>query len=264
MAEKGTQMRERRGAAREVRSVLGDATGPAGTDEGDAPARDVLDALHARLVRGDPTAPPDLESLVFATLVRQLRKRAGRRVRGFGSTVGDDLLMEAAEEAFISYAKRPDQYDPAKARGGLLPYLLMSAEHDLLNALPRAERHRSVTPLSRVELRAEGRNTELRLVGIGTAGYQENPEEMMEARALAEEWSAQLAVQEALLETTAERSVLRHMIAGERSTAAYAAVLGITHLDPKRQQLEVKRVKDKIKKRLVRAGLPRFGGASHE
>jgi hypothetical protein len=40
------------------------------------------------------------------------------------------------------------------------------------------------------------------------------------------------------------------MLQGERKTARFARVLGIEHLSKKEQQAEVKRVKDKLKKRI--------------
>jgi hypothetical protein len=54
--------------------------------------------------------------------------------------------------------------------------------------------------------------------------------------------------------TEAERRVLALMLDGERSSAAYAQVLGITGLPAAEQEREVKRAKDRIKKRLEREG----------
>ena len=49
-----------------------------------------------------------------------------------------------------------------------------------------------------------------------------------------------------------EKRVLPLMQDGERHTSAYAEVLGITQLSPLEQAREVKRVKDRLKKRLER------------
>jgi hypothetical protein len=51
-----------------------------------------------------------------------------------------------------------------------------------------------------------------------------------------------------------ERNVLQLMRTKERKTERYAAVLGITQLSPAQQQAEVKRVKDRLTKRMERAG----------
>jgi hypothetical protein len=219
---------------------------------GQAPSRELLDALHLRLVSGDNTATSEVANLVLGPVVQGLRRRAGALLQGFGRTVREDLIVEAAEDAYLSYVKRPQQYAPQKAPGGLLRYLIMSAHGDLLNALPSAARHRHVAPLSLVELQAQARNTRLTLVG-GAAGDLGNPDERLDAQARAAELDAQLAAQEALMETEAERKVLRHMAVGERSTTVFAHDLGLATLPPVEQQREVKRVKDKIKKRLERA-----------
>ena len=56
--------------------------------------------------------------------------------------------------------------------------------------------------------------------------------------------------------TSAERDVFFLMVEGERSTDAAAAALNIEHLAVRDQVREVKRVKDRIKKRIQRRGLP--------
>jgi hypothetical protein len=53
--------------------------------------------------------------------------------------------------------------------------------------------------------------------------------------------------------TREEQSVLALMRVKERKTAVYAAALGIAHLPPDAQRQEVKRMKDRLAKRLERA-----------
>ena len=258
-------MPERQGAAQQPRRSGGDgAPGKAAR----VPGREDLDALHVRMLARDPTAPAELAGLIVSgplsgPFLRGLRLRAGTLLRSMGSTVRDDALHDAAVTAYMSYAKHPEQYDPSKGRGGLLQFLVMSAHRDLLNARPGIKRHGGVEPLSLVELRAERRNTQVTLVGVGDAGQEANPEEMLETRERAAELRAQLAAQETLMETEAERKVLRYMAAGERDTILFADVLGIGGQPPDVQQREVKRVKDKIKKRLERAGLRARRGTPH-
>ena len=51
-----------------------------------------------------------------------------------------------------------------------------------------------------------------------------------------------------------EERVLDLMLVGERSTSAYAAALGLVDRPRAERAREAKRVKDRIKKRLERAG----------
>lgn len=193
-------------------------------------------------------APAELADLVLVPLAKELAKRTGPLLRAAGATVREDALHDAAVGAYMSYVKRPEQYVPAKAPGGLLPYLAMSAHGDLLNALPGIERHRRVVPLSLVELRGADRNTPLSLVGGAGSTRGDTEHNNVAARHVPD---AHLA----LMETEAERDVLRHMVAGERRTAVFATDLGLTSRPLDEQRREVKRAKDRIKKRLGRAGL---------
>jgi hypothetical protein len=54
--------------------------------------------------------------------------------------------------------------------------------------------------------------------------------------------------------TPGEVKALQLMCDGEKKTRAYASALGVSHLPFAEQQQIVKRVKDKLKKRLKRAG----------
>ena len=54
-----------------------------------------------------------------------------------------------------------------------------------------------------------------------------------------------------------ERAVFSLMLDGERSTEVAAAAMNIGHLAPAEQAKEVKRVKDRIKKRIQRRGIAR-------
>ena len=52
--------------------------------------------------------------------------------------------------------------------------------------------------------------------------------------------------------STGEQRVLELMVQGERKTTVFAQALGIADRSPSEQEAEVKRVKDKLKKRLER------------
>jgi RNA polymerase sigma-70 factor (ECF subfamily) len=245
--------------------TVGDAAEGAGEDEVGV-ERQSLDALHARLLKGerrDPVASSELAGVILEPLRRRLAWRAGNLLRAMGPTVRDDALNDATVTAYMNYVRRPEQYDPRKARGGLLPFLTMAAHRDLLNALPTIERHRNVVPLSLVEQRGEDRNSPLTPVGaVSGAERGTNPEDVVDAHERAAEGDARMRAQLRLMESDAERGVLRHMLAGERDTATFAADLGLSGLAADAQRHEVKRVKDKIKKRLERAGFSAAAGKS--
>src|SRR5713101_3318148 len=93
------------------------------------PAAQLL--LHEGLLAGDPTAPAGVADALFAPLVERLRKAYPR--------VDPDLVTSAAIDAWQSYVKAPEKFDPSKGKS-LLGYLKMAAEGDLLNALDRLKR----------------------------------------------------------------------------------------------------------------------------
>ena len=201
-----------------------------------------LTSIHERLLRNDPTAPSELAETVLDLVISRLHK---------ANPVLDDsdLIQTAAIDALINYIKRPQQYDPTKR--GLVGYLVMSAQGDLTNALAaiRKRREREVS-LDSVELRKIDRNIELE-VDDGDEANETLHGVVAESRD-----SAQLdrLLQElaALFDTQADMDMAKLVLLGERDTAAFAKVLGIEGLDFSEQRKEVKRQKDRIKKRIER------------
>jgi hypothetical protein len=121
--------------------------------------------------------------------------------------------------------------------------LRLAARRDLWNLL-RGERcrQRGRIPWSIVELGPGGGNIQ---------GREEEPLTVLERWEEEAGWSDFLQqVREKL--RPSEQSVLDLLLSGERSTAAYAAVLGLAERPADEQAREVKRVKDRIKKRLER------------
>lgn len=194
--------------------------------------------LHDRLLTGDPTAPSDLAVAYLDWLADWLT--------GLNPRLDPDLCTTAAEDAILALIKNPASYQPG--RRALEAYLRMSASGDLKNLLRSESRHAR-------------RRAQLEAVEVSpTAGKYLWDEEADPARLLerkedeeaAAEYSRLPAVIEANL-TQEEAGVIELMQLGERKTAAYAAALGITHLPFDAQQREVKRVKDRLKKRLERS-----------
>jgi hypothetical protein len=191
-------------------------------------------SLHRRLVDRDVTAPTDLARLFLNHLIAWL-------VEKNNASVPEELCVEAAEDALIALMKSPASFNPAR-RKRLAAYLRMSAQGDLRNILQREGGHHDVR-LEDVELSPQAGKYLL---------VNDDPLRSLELR----EESAQATktvvapVREGLSE--AESRALDLMLSGERKTAVFAEALGIGHLPTNVQRTEVKRVKDKLKKRIER------------
>jgi RNA polymerase sigma factor (sigma-70 family) len=187
--------------------------------------------LWARLLARDPSAQSDLCTTYLEPLIDWL----GRRLR----YADPHLVAEAAENALITLARNPHSYDPRRA--SLETYLRLSARGDLLNLLRRERRHR----FRRCGLRL----VELAVEGGKYSGRQDDPS----WRLSLEEEAERLRRKPSCL-SEAERRVWELMQGGERRTTVFAELLGLDRLPRQEQEKRVKRVKDRISKRLQRAG----------
>jgi hypothetical protein len=142
----------------------------------------------------------------------------------------DDLRGEAANEALVGFLSHPDRYDPTRC--GLGAYLRMAARGDMKNLLAREARHRRGIPLDSVEEPVDDRNSEC------------DDEPTWDHPALAAETAA--------LEPP-ERITFELIRAGVRDTATFVRRLALTHLSAEEQNRTVKRLKDRVRKRLSRA-----------
>lgn len=158
------------------------------------------------------------------------------------------MLHDAATSAFMSYAKHPERFRPGKS--SLFTYLVMSAYGDLLNANKTLQQRPTAIPLSLVDIGNAERNKTMTPM-TGPSAH--------EARAGAANGQgpdgAEFEARLNLMDNDQERAVLQQMDNGERRSTVYADLLGITHLPELEQRRRVKQVKDRIKKRLERAGL---------
>lgn len=197
-------------------------------------------ALHARLLAGDVTASSDLAAAYLEPLVTWLLRH--------NPTLDPHLCETAADDAILALIANPSGYTPQKM--GLQAYLRMSASGDLKNALRREARHgRGRARLDAVELSPE--------LGKYVQDAGADPARIVEGReAVIELIDRRRRVPRAVraLLTDAERRALALLLEGERRTAMYAAALDIADLTPAEQRREVKRVKDRLKKRLTRSG----------
>lgn len=182
--------------------------------------------LLRRLAAGDALAPSDFADAVLNPLVEYLRHT--------NLTPDEHAVQTAAEEAVMSVIRKPAVYDPT--RSDLPGFLRMAARGDLKNILNRERRHHRGQKSVELDERA-GKCIE------SDAGDRPSFDDADVAAVLAEL-------------TDAERAVLDLMRSGERATEAFAAVAGLGDLPREEQQAEVKRIRDRIVKRLQRAKEP--------
>ena len=201
-------------------------------------------AMHAALLAGSRVASAALAEAYYEYLARWLWHTQRRAY----PALDEQHCYDAAGSAIVGLLRNPAAYQPARA--ALDAYLRMSARGDLQNLL-RAERRRQLhhVPLTAVE-DASGAGNYLRDDSADPARIVERDEE---AATTAEQVTALTAAAAEGL-TAGEARALALLRQGERQTAAFAAALGIAHLPFGEQQATVKRVKDKLKKRLERAG----------
>jgi RNA polymerase sigma-70 factor (ECF subfamily) len=187
------------------------------------PPDDDLLAAWRRLL-ADPTAGGAFFTLVVRPLAHALL--------AWRPPTDPDAAETAATDAILALLKHPERYDPTRLR--LPAYMRMIARRRLINLFAsEARRQSGRIPWDAVELDTPGRNGE----------EDDSP-------ALA---SPDLQAVVASL-TEVDRQLLELMLDGERKTAVFAAVLGITDRPVDEREREVKRAKDRIKARLRRAG----------
>jgi RNA polymerase sigma-70 factor (ECF subfamily) len=186
--------------------------------------------VHDRLLQGDPTASADCAGAVIGPLTKRLERR-------FPELRGSDVLADAVTDAVFSYLKRPEQYDPSKR--GLLGYLAMAAEGDLKNALAKGRRRKEMElPLEDVDLDTVAGNM---VVGPGDPAGEVDVEEIRSGVS-------------AMFDDPRDRQLAELVLDGERSVDLFARILKLENLPIDEQRREVKRHKDRIKKRLERYG----------
>ena len=192
--------------------------------------------LHRRLLAGDSVAPSEVMACMYEPLVRQLAT-SNPAIWQFDDTI----IIDAVVDALRSYVKRPQQFQPE--RGGLFAYLAMSARGDLRNALARLRREQArLVPFDPVAHdRGSGNHF---MNSSGDLSPEEHPPSR---RALCQ------ALQDVRRELdSCEQEVLDLIIEGERRTAVFARVLHLVDRPRAEQEREVKRVKDRIKRRIIR------------
>lgn len=211
-------------------------------DDDDRPAPDRL--LHGRCMANDPAALIEVADRHYRPLLARLASRPRFR------RTDPQLVADAVTDAVIEYVRQPGGYDPAAGRA-LDAHLAMAAERNLLNLLRSEGRRKRREQSTAADHSGPGGGEPVELVcPAGNALSNESAKERDDER-------RRLL---ALFADPGDRRVLELRLAGERSTAAYAAVLGVERLPAAEQRVRVKRVKDRIDKVVRRAACRPAGG----
>ena len=190
--------------------------------------------LYRRLLERDPLAPADFAEAFLKPVIAWLRNT--------NPCVDPMAYEEAAEEAIICFLKHPAAYDPQRL--GLEAFLRMAARRDLLNLLRKERRHQQHRRDWKVVEQASAEGKYL--------GRDDDPSLPLQIEEARQQQAPPDAVWQQL--TDAERRVWQQMQQGERRHEVFAAIISVTHLPIAQQRREVKRVKDRLNKRMQRAG----------
>ena len=190
--------------------------------------------LHQALGSPAATATWDFARAYFPHLTAWLRAMDPRAPA--------DLCEEAVVETIYSLLSNPDQFNPTKGKT-LLNFLRLSARCDLLNLLRREARHRheNLDENSVAFASSAGK-----FIGKDKGPLQTlcDGEDEQERQRLLEKLYASL--------TATERVVLDLMLSGVSANEVFVRAMEIPHLPLEEQKRQVKRVKDRLHKRIQR------------
>lgn len=194
--------------------------------------------IHARLTQGDKVASAELAEALLDDLVAKLKRR-------FPRESDQDLFVDAAIEAVMSYIKNPGQFDPD--RRSLKGFLVMAADGDFRNLRDKRYRFRvHETAVEDVEESASGRNRR-----IHTRADSDGVGPLSEAIYREDEEAYRRFLDETFVDQV-DRLLADLVLSNERSTDRFSEVLGIQNEPIEQQRKIVKKHKDRIKKRLER------------
>lgn len=194
-------------------------------------------SLYNRLLANDPTASSELAEGFLTPLIHWLQKQNRR--------IAPELVCQAAEDAILNLIRKPSTFDPGKNLT-LEKYLRMSAQGDLRNVLAKEKRKQGQEISWNVVELSDQRGKYL--------GKEDDPSLPLQVAEKMEELGQVVSAQIRQGLTEPELRVLDLMLQGERRTIRFAEAYGIAHLEPADQKRQIKRVKDKLQKRLDRKG----------
>ncbi|HLW00261.1 MAG TPA: hypothetical protein VKT82_16460 [Ktedonobacterales bacterium] len=198
-------------------------------------------AWHQRLLAyDDSTAPAEMAEWLYEALMRETYARVCATAVGGVSSVDTALVEEAVGQALLDYLEGPERYDPELA--SLQRYLVMAAHRDFQN-------------MSQKEARQTRSQRYLTLL----TPEQEEPDLIDEQqdidRVIARIDAENLWLQvQAYFPDPIERQIVGLLVDRVRSSQPYVQLLGLTHLSADEQAEAVKRVKDRLARRLRRIG----------
>jgi hypothetical protein len=195
--------------------------------------------LHNLILIGD--------DLAFAKLCDKYLEPTIKKVRDFNWQIhlkDETLIPEIVIDSFYKYFYNPQKFNPEKQT--LEKFFVLDAEGDLKNAWAKQKRHQKKFQIvqNEVELDEQFGKSE-----IGKLKNLNTPNQILinnEARKILESELKRLFANEKDIE------IANLILERERETSVYAEVLQITHLEIEKQQQQVKRNKDRIKKVLER------------
>ena len=200
------------------------------------PTREWQDQIHRRILHDDATAFAELCEAVLPALVQFLQGRFSEQ--------DSHLCQSTAIDCLLKYYQTPKIYNPKQI--SLFAYLRMAARYDLMSAVDK-------------ETRLHQRLTSLEELGDGPHAQKEEPQD---SQAVLDDllqrhtdWSFAEIIQ--ALEThldRVEKRCLWLMLEGVRDNARYVEALDLAQMDQADQRGEVKRVKDRLVKKLQRFG----------
>lgn len=183
----------------------------------DWPTLDEERELLTQLNTGTPTAREEIAARFLPLLTQFLERAFPHAAEHYG---------DAADRALMDFLCFPARFDPA--RSGLGTYLRMAARGDLANLVEQERRARRGFSLDAVAEPVDRRN-------------------IMRDEELDPRLVAALKTLDA-----AEQTAFELMSDGIRETPAFVNHLGLAHLTAGEQVVAVKRIKDRVKKRLAR------------
>jgi DNA-directed RNA polymerase specialized sigma24 family protein len=189
--------------------------------------------LHESLLAGDPTAQSRIAEEILPGVSEQLsRYRIAQRT-------DEQLAADAVVDAFIDYVERPASFDPRKL--SLPAFLRLAAHRNLLNLRQKPAVQKKYEKA--VELASPDRNED----------WEEELIERDERHALLARIPGGSLAEKvaAILPDLTDQSLCMLMLEGERETAVYADLLGLSG-EPEQLRREVKKQKDRITKVLQR------------
>ena len=200
--------------------------------EDDIPDRKAeLLELHNRLLRDDPVVTEEM----FRIFVPEIERHLRIKFQSLAVGIDPDIYKSAVFDALTDYFKSPDKYKPDKSN--LMTYLKRAAYRDMQNLLRKESRHvKGRSTLKDVEFNQSDGND-----------ISERVASKIDGQRLIEDLSQDMT-------TPIEFAVFKLMLEGERRTSSFAKIMEIEYLPPEEQAREVKRMKDRIKKRIQRKG----------